>query len=171
MSPSRGEPIGVEVGDFLVMPFPDCDEVYRVKGNAFHDIYGLDRSNKTRGENDRRRVPSQSDVVRMWSEKLKQENHIYHKTKVAHAKVAEEPGVLLTVVNGSAEARRTYNQGDFIICGSRGGKYPVSFSVLMSLLFEVRDAPIADRADDWGAILAPVSSRISSGCCRPNACF
>lgn len=120
-----GEPVTVEEGDFLAMPFPDGGEVYRVKGDEFHDLYGVDLS--LQGGSGR--IPSQSEVMSLWSGILQRPDNTYLKTECLHAKVADRPGNCETKVKGVVEARKQYDKGDYIVIGSRGGMYPVSAMV------------------------------------------
>jgi hypothetical protein len=71
-------------------------------------------------------LPTQAETLKAWGGRLKIEGNIYSKHKKVHAMLAQENGVLDTVVNGMVQARKTYSEGDYIMCGSRGGRYPMS---------------------------------------------
>ena len=129
------EPVTVETGDYLVMPFPAGDEIYRVRGHAFNDKYFPDLID----EGSTSTVPSQREVVAAWSKELMRPQNIHIKTQSVHAKIAHEAGFLETVVKGVLEGRKTYDSGDYIVCGSRGGKYPMSGEQFA--LRYVHDAP------------------------------
>lgn len=65
-------------------------------------------------------VVSQEDTLHQWGATLRDEAQVCSKATKVHAKVTTEDGVIETIVDGAIEARRPYDKGDYIICGSRG---------------------------------------------------
>ena len=83
----------------------------------------------THSEEQQSGLPSQTVLLAQWSKRLKDENHIFRKGTKQHAKLALEDGVIETVVNGICESSKNYVRGDFIVVGSRGGKYAMEANV------------------------------------------
>ena len=67
-------------------------------------------------------VPTQEEVKGEWGPKLAVEQRIHRKTQRVHAKVAKDDGILEKIVEGVCEERTRYDQGDYIMVGSRGGR-------------------------------------------------
>ena len=127
-------------GMYIVMPFPQgksltiCDEAH------FSDKYMSNAEN-----NSCRRVLSQAETLQQWDVKLRRNAQIYTKTNKVHAKIAINDGVINKIVNGFVEASESYAIGDYIVCGSRGGKHPMS-SRDFSLRYDTANAePGTDR--------------------------
>ena len=72
------------------------------------------------------RVPSQTEVLELWGPTVQSEGGVYYKTTKVHARIALKDGELETVVDGHVETHNKYKKGDFIMCGSRGGQYPMT---------------------------------------------
>jgi Ca2+-binding EF-hand superfamily protein len=91
-------------------------------------------------------VLSQGEVMAHWADTLRHDGRVYCKTTNIHAKVALESGVLETVVGGIVEARKTYEVNDYIVCGSRGGRYPMRAADFISRYERGRPQPATDPA-------------------------
>ena len=115
---SWGSPMLVEEGDYLAMPFPAGREVYRIENVAFTNTYVTE----SRADH----VPSQSEMLMHWGAELRQTAQVYYKTAKVHAQVAQFDGEIETVVDGVVEKRSSYVAGDYIMCGSRGGRYAMA---------------------------------------------
>ena len=59
----------------------------------------------------------------------------------ARAQLAVAAGSVETVVNGVSEASRRYEKGDFIVCGSRGGRYPMKAAAFAARYAQDRPQP------------------------------
>ena len=118
---SMGTLVAVKPGDVLMMPFPGGGELHRLDKPTFQAKYS---SAFSRDSNDdiQRYIRSQAETLAHWDHKIKATGAIYRKTGKILAKVSEADGVIETTVNGVCEARKPYEQGDFIIIGSRGGR-------------------------------------------------
>ena len=121
---SAGAVMKVKAGDVLVMPFPGGGAVYRLEKQTFDEKYANAVSgDERRGSIIGGYIPSQSETLVYWQNKIKTSGSVYRKTAKMHAKVAEEDGFLETIVDGIVETRKSYGKGDYIIIGSRGGRY------------------------------------------------
>lgn len=110
----RGAPVSVAPGDVLAMPFPAGGELYRICRSAFLHTYAPVEN-----------VPSHLEVLANWEARLRREGTVYSKTPKIHAKRALESGVLDTIVDGFMETRRSYEKGDFLVCGVEGERYTI----------------------------------------------
>ena len=122
---STGAPVSVHSGQYISMPFPQGDDVSVVDAEKFENEYNEYLASTDEKSPDGR-VVSQADVLRVWDVTLRCEGSIYEKSTKVHAKRTTEEGTIDTLVNGKVEARRPYEKNDYIICGSRGGHYPMS---------------------------------------------
>ena len=113
---SWGSSMVVETGDFLAMPFPSGGELYRINAKAFGETYDAYRDY----------VPTQAEALAQWEGMMRREGAVYHKTTKMHAKLALEKGILRTVVDGVVETYKSYEAGDFIMCGTEGERYTMS---------------------------------------------
>ena len=102
------------------MPFPQGNSVAIIEAKQFEDEY-LTSTSRTDG-----RVVSQVEVLNKWDATLRHEGFVHKKITEVHAKRTTEEGIIDTVVDGKIESRRSYDKGDYIVCGSRGGRYPMS---------------------------------------------
>ena len=118
-----GSTMIVEEGDFLAMPFPTGGELYRIERKAFEKTYTLGELNL---------IPSQAEALSYWEGALRKSGRIYRKMATVHAMMALFPGVLETIVDGVVEDCKKYAEGDYIMLGTRGGRYPMSASDFMS---------------------------------------
>ena len=129
---SAGTLVTIKAGDVLVMPFPGGGAVYRLDKQTFDRKYANAVSgDERRGSIAGGYIPSQVETLAHWNNKIKNSGSVYRKTAKMHAKVAQEDGFLETIVDGIVETRKSYAKGDYIIIGSRGGRYsmrPVEFS-------------------------------------------
>ena len=82
----------------------------------------------------------------MWGAILRREGFIYVKSTKVHAKRMTEEGTVDTVVDGKIEARRAYEKGDYLICGSRGGRYPMPEHQFSSRYSTTHPDPASDPA-------------------------
>ena len=120
---SWGSTMAVEEGDFLVMPFPTGNELYRIKKAHLESTYALHTMVNY--------VPSQHEVYKHWEGQMKHDSTVFCKTTKMHAMLALADGVLETVVNGVTETHKCYKKGDFIMHGTEGERYvmgPIEFS-------------------------------------------
>ena len=62
---------------------------------------------------------SQQATMQQWKGTLLNDQ-IYSKCSKVHAKLTTDDGELTTVVDGKVEARRPYQNGDYLVLGSRG---------------------------------------------------
>jgi hypothetical protein len=68
-------------------------------------------------------VPSQEMMLETWDDVLRDASTtVYKKTAKIHALEAKDNGIL-TVMQGPIETQKTYEQGDFILCGADGERY------------------------------------------------
>ena len=75
---------------------------------------------------------------------------LYSKKVRVNAKLAFEDGIVETVVNGVCESHKPYTKGDFIVIGSRGGRYAMSsvdFAARYDVIHPTRsaDSELADE--------------------------
>ena len=121
---SGGAPVTVKGGDVLVMPFPGGGAVYRVDRETFGQKYANAVSgDERRGSIIGGYIPSQAETLAHWEHKIKSSGAVYRKTVSIHAKLADEDGILKTIVDGVVETQKPYRKGDYIMIGSRGGRY------------------------------------------------
>ena len=123
-----GAPAIVGDGQYIVMNFPQRDFVDIIGEAAFKNKYkpatamaGADRT-----------VVSQAKALAQWDAVLRLEGKIYTKFTSVHAKLTTKDGTIDTIVDGRVEASHRYSSGDFVVIGSRGGRYPMSNQVFSS---------------------------------------
>ena len=173
---STGEPVDVSSGDYVVMSFPDSGEVSVINAAKFSNEYCIEATSETR-------VISQGDMLLQWDTTLRSEGGVYLKTTAVHAKLANDDGTIDTIVDGKIEANRSYHKGDYIVCGSRGGKWPMQAQQFEYRYDITRPAPAIDpvlgragfksfqakgkarRCPSPGSCYFPVSCIISCLCC------
>ena len=117
---SSGAPTSVQSGQYIAMPFPQGDDAFIVDAEKFEAEYLSSTEEKSTC-----RAVLQAEMLRKWDVMLRREESIYAKSTKVHAKHMREEGMIDTVVNGEIEARCSYEKGDYIVCGSRGGRYPM----------------------------------------------
>ena len=117
---SSGAPVSVRSGQYIAVSFPRGDDVSIVDAEQFEDEYL-----ESTGETSDGRIASQAEVLRTWDIVLRREGSIHAKSIKVHAKRMTDEGTIETVADGKVEARRPYEKGDYIVCGSRGGRYPM----------------------------------------------
>ena len=79
----------------------------------------------TQRRNSETRLVSQAEALQVWDLVLKHEGSVHAKCARIHAKLMTEEGIIKTEVEGKVEAQHEYERGDYILCGSRGGRYPM----------------------------------------------
>ena len=142
----------VREGDYLVLPFPNASEVFALKKSELEFKYTSDVDTKDGYDSSRPREfqeatpKSQAATFAQWDLKIREEGQVYHKIGQVSAKIAPEEGVLDTVVNGSVEARKAFKKGDYIVCGSRGGRYSMTPSVFSERYDDAHPTECSDRA-------------------------
>lgn len=113
-----GSVMRISSGDFLAMPFPNGDEIYRIEKKAFAVSYqSYDSANY---------LPTQAEVLAAWGGTLRKDDRIYVEMAKIHAKVAMEGGVLEVIVNGVTESRKPYEAGDFIVLYAGGERFSMT---------------------------------------------
>ena len=118
---SSGAPVTtVHAGQFVIMPFPHGGTVSLLDEDQFRKAYKA-----STGTTSSCRTVSQLDAYYEWNATLR-EAHIYSKSTAVYAKRMTEDGVIETIVGGSVEACRSYVKSDYLVCGSRGGRWPMS---------------------------------------------
>ena len=123
---SAGALVSVKAGDILVMPYPGGGAVYRLDKQTFEQKYAKAVSgDERRGSLVGGYIPSQAETLAHWENKIKSSGAVYRKTAKMHAKLADEDGAIETIVDGVVEAKKMYSKGDYIMIGSRGGRYPM----------------------------------------------
>lgn len=115
-----GAPVAVKTGQYIVMPFPQGDDVTIMNADVFENKYSKSTEEAFDG-----RVVSQAEALQKWEGVLRREGRIFSKVAKVHAQKMTEEGYIETVVDGKFEARRPYDKGDYVVCGSRGGRYPM----------------------------------------------
>ena len=118
---SSSGPRTVHPGDFVAMPYPSLDALMLIQERDFDQKYTSIPNEH--GDAASGRVPSQEDVLERWETVLRQEGLVCSKSIPVHAKLMREDGVISTIVDDVIEDTSTYNKGDYIISGSRGGQY------------------------------------------------
>ena len=158
---SHGVCVNVRAGDFLTMPYPEADGLTVIEKESFAAKY-MDVSfavsaaaGNTRGA----RVPSQGEVLAQWQSILKNDRQ-YRKTTKMHAKPALEDGIVETIVDGVVEDRKSCKRGDFIVIGSRGGRYAMSELSFATRYDRTRPEPATDPtiAEDGFRLYSPIGS-------------
>lgn len=86
------------------------------------------------------------DQCHLWEKKLGESGHVYRKTVKVYAKEAEADGVLETVVDDVIEARKNYTKGDYIMCSTRGGRFPMPRSEFHASYAHVDPEPSEDSS-------------------------
>ena len=121
---SAGTLVTVQPGDVLLMPFPGGGELHRLDKTTFDNKYtsAFSKSSRHQRRSLEGYIPTQADTLAHWEKKIKNNGTLYRKTAKMHAKLAEESGIIETIVDGECEARKPYDKGDFILIGSRGGR-------------------------------------------------
>ena len=121
---SAGTLATIKAGDVLMMPFPGGGAVYRLDKQAFEQKYAKAISgDERRGSITGGYIPSQAETLAHWEHKIKTSGAVYHKTASIHARLADEHGSIATIVDGVIEEKKAYAKGDYILVGSRGGRY------------------------------------------------
>lgn len=103
-------------------------------------------------------LPTQTLLLDQWAERLRKEGTLYSKKVRVNAKLAFEDGIVETVVNGVCESRKPYTKGDFIVIGSRGGRYAMSsvdFAARYDLIHPTRSAD-SELADEGFQLFLPI---------------
>ena len=115
-----GRTSSVHVGQYITLPFPRGQSLTVVDQARFSRDY----TTRTEGGAESR-VLSQAETLRQWDAVLRREAKIFSKKTKVHAKIAEDDGEIKKIVNGIEESTEPYFKGDYILCGSRGGKFPM----------------------------------------------
>ena len=136
---SSGAPVSVHSGQYILTPFPQGGDVSVVGPEQFEEEYLASIEEAPNG-----RVVSQVDMLRVWDAMLRREGSIYEKITKIHAKCTREEGTIETIVGEKIEARRAYAKGDYIVCGSRGGRYPMPERQFTSRYSTTRSDPASD---------------------------
>ena len=89
---------------------------------------------------------NQVDVLRRWTSRIRKIGKVYRKTMKVHAKQTHENGSVGTIVNGELEGTKSYLKGDFIMVGSRGGKYAMAENSFRSRYDVEHPKPASDVA-------------------------
>ena len=131
----------VEAGDYLVMPYPDGGEIYRISNSVLATTYALDR---THMGDDAEEVPSQIAVLKVWSSVLRRDGAIFKKATKVHAMRASDHGTLDTIVDGAIESRSEYEIGDVIIANPEGERYTMSWVEFAARYDVSSPAPASD---------------------------
>ena len=118
---SAGSPVRVSSGQYIVIAFPQGNEMSIVDAAQFKDEYLANATETTNC-----RVVSQVTALQQWDDTLRREGSIHSKVTKVNAKRMPEEGTIETVVDGKMESRRSYERGDYLVCGSRGGRYPMA---------------------------------------------
>ena len=122
---SEGLQVSVTKGDVLAMPFPEGGQLFRIHKPTFFRNYSSAASRNLMTRQIQEHIPSQAETYSHWQHKIKATGQIYRKTSKIHARRADTAGTMETFVNGVFEARGRYEKGDYLVVGSRGGKYPM----------------------------------------------
>ena len=133
---NSGAPAPVQSDQYIAMPFPHGGQISILDAAEFEAEYTA--STKMTG------AVSQIEMLRTWGAILRREGAVYSKSSLVHAKHTTEDGVIDTVVDGNVEARRPFQKGDYIIVGSRGGKYPMRESQFVDRYITDRPEPATD---------------------------
>ena len=127
---SSGSPTEVHPGDFVAMPHPSKDKLMVVQERDFDKEYTAVHDKD--GDAASSHIPSQEDVLDRWETVLRREGLVYCKIVRVHAKLMREAGSISTIVDDAIENTSTYNKGDYIVSGSRGGQYAMKPSMFES---------------------------------------
>jgi hypothetical protein len=150
---SWGSPMIVQSGDFLAMPFPAGGEVYRIEKTAFANTYS-----KLALEGF---VPSQNQVLARWQGELRVKGNVFYKTAKMHAKVAQEDGVLETIIDGVVETTKPYNKDDYIMCGTEGERYTMTEIEFEMRYLTMSAEPASDpKLAEEGFMLYPSTGKV-----------
>ena len=121
---SAGIPMPIKSGDVLVMPFPGGGAVYRLDKQTFERKYAnVVSGDERRGSIAGGYIPSQAETLAHWGHKIKASGSVYRKTASVHARLADEDGFIDTTIDGVVQAKSSYDKGDYVMTGSRGGRY------------------------------------------------
>ena len=135
-----GSPVTVSAGQYLVMPFPSGGDVSIFQKKQFSKEY--EAINIEAASDDR--VVSQSEMLRQWNATLQSEDRVYAKASRVHAKRMTEDGEIDTIVDHKIESVQPYFSGDYIIVGSRGGRYPMNKTQFSARYDTARPEPASD---------------------------
>ena len=139
---SSGAPVSVQSGQYIALSFPQGDDVSVVDAQQFEDDYVANTEETSDG-----RVVSQAEVLQVWDDMLRREGSTHAKCTKVHAKRMTEEGTIATVIDGKIEARRrAYEKGDYVVCGSRGGRYPMKERQFLSRYSTTHPDPASDPA-------------------------
>ena len=138
-----GGVVAATSGNVLVSPFPGGGVLYSLTKSEFDSEYTTAFAHDTTDQSSLD-VPSQAEMLAHWESKIKSSNRIYRKMATLHARLAEEGGVLETIVGGVTEARKSYEKGDFILIGSRGGSYSMRAVDFSSRYDRLRPEPASE---------------------------
>ena len=133
-----GASVSAHSGQYIVIPFPQGDTVTIINEQQFQQKY-----NKRTDDLHDSRVVSQAEALQKWEPALRREGSIYAKSAKVHAKRMAEEGYIEAEVDG-IEARRWYAKGDYLVCGSRGGRYLMSERQFTSRYHTARPDPASD---------------------------
>uniref|UniRef100_A0A7S3AIZ4 Uncharacterized protein n=1 Tax=Haptolina ericina TaxID=156174 RepID=A0A7S3AIZ4_9EUKA len=86
---------------------------------------------------------SQDAVMVAWITALK-DSTVYRKVTPTLAKVAEEGGVLQTIIKGEIETSKRYEKGDYIVQGPLGERYALDTHVFEARYDMTRPRYVAD---------------------------
>ena len=126
----------VHVDQYVAMPCPQGGQVSILDAVEFEAEYN---------EYEPLDAVSQAQLLRTWSAILRRDGAVYSKHVKVNAKRATEEGVIETVVGGNVEARRPYSKNDYIVCGSRGGRYAMEAQLFNSRYISDRPGPATER--------------------------
>ena len=139
----------VHAGHFIVLSFPGVDTVSVLDEITFNTEYDaraeLIFDGQAVPQITESHVVFQADVLRKWGILLQRENQVYFKTTKLHAKRATEDGAIKMIKDGVGHSRKKYNKGDYIVCGSRGQKYPMDAAQFSARYDTTRSRPASDR--------------------------
>ena len=138
---NAGAPVSVGIGQYIVLSFPHGENLSVVDAEKFEDKY---HTGTTESIDDQ--TVSQAETLRQWNSILWREGLVHTKVTKVHAKRMIEEGTIDTVVDGKVESRRSYDQGDYVVCGSRGGRYPMTAQAFSSRYDVSHTDPASDQA-------------------------
>ena len=113
--PGSERPVQVNVGQWLVLPFPSGGYVSILDEDELNAKYRASAK-----ESSDEHIVSQAEAMHQWNTTLRDNAKIYSKMTKMHAKRADEDGMIETMIGNQVEAKRPYRKGDYIVCGSRG---------------------------------------------------
>ena len=134
---SSGSYVDVRSGDFVAMSYPSKDALFVVRESEFDQLYAAcdDGGNSLRSGH----VPSQADVLNEWEPVLRQKALVYCKVSKVHAKPMPVAGFISTI-----EATTSYSKGDYVVAGSRGGKFAMQSQAFEQKYDQVRYEQASD---------------------------